>query len=223
MAKSISNTAEFLSNVYEAARAQGWEANQCIELLRSGKINWKNDDAIRPVAAEFRLGHIAGYLKFTKRDEALAVDKLPAKERSDEQQRAYRASVSAWSHAMQLAGVPNQRTGATRKPRQTTKGGNGRAATNGRAAANSNRQPGATVTATAAAPSTPQALLPVVARVFPKVVDASVDVANFASWLCDTIAAFEKRNPHVKMGDYRTIFHEFVGSVKAAQRAARAA
>lgn len=208
MRKPKPTTNTFLLDVYESARAQGWESQQCAVLLREGKLNWKDDAAIKPVAFEFRLGHIAGYLGLDSREKALAVAKVPAKARTGSQQLAYRAAVSAWSHVKLMAGVPNARTGETRTPRAVAARGT---TTNG------------SVVRGAAAPisslTSPQALLPIVSKVFPRVV-AREDVATFALWVVDTIEAFEKRNANVKMGDYRSIFNDFIGSVKAAQKEA---
>lgn len=207
-ATRVINHNTFLANVYETAQGKGLHSRKCIDLLRKGKLDWDNEDVIKPVALEFRLGHIAGYLGLPSREDAAEIAELPATERTAEQQRAYRASVSAWSNARLVAGAPNKNSGEERPPRA---GGATQDAGN-------DNVPATIMKALAS----PQALDPVMERLFPKVA-APEDVANFAAWLCDTIIAFEKRNLHVKMGEYRTLFHEFVSGARALNKQQRAA
>jgi hypothetical protein len=204
---------KFMNDLYEAARTAGWETYQCANLLKSAKIKWSDKEAVALIASEFRLGHIAGYLSLPSRDAAMEVMKLSGTERSELQQRAYRAAVSSWSNVRLLAGAPNARNGSTRaapakRAARTTTGANDNTVT---------ARPTAAETVTS-----PKALAPVVAKVFPRVA-APDDVATFATWLVDTITAFEKRNAHVKMGDYRSAFHDFIMSVKVIEKQREAA
>lgn len=207
-AARVTNHGKFLTNVYEAAQSQGAHSRKCIDLLRAGKLDWDNEDVIKPVAAEFRLGHIAGYLSLPSRDDAVEIAEMASTDRTAEQQRAYRASVSAWSHVRLVAGAPNKHSGEERPPRTS----------NGSSRAENDNTPAGGVPATIIkAVKSPQALEPVISNLFPKAA-APEDVSNFAAWLCDTITSFEKRNLHVKMGEYRTLFHEFVSGARALNR-----
>lgn len=117
MRKTTNGNNQVLLSIYETARAHGATSAECVKAIQDAKLTWKDAKAVKEVAFEFRLGRIAGYLNLGLREEARAILKSSSTKRTEEQQRAYRAAVSAWSYIARAAGMPNRVTGEPRKAR----------------------------------------------------------------------------------------------------------
>lgn len=201
---------KLLASVYTAGRIHGSASAKSIQVLRSRAIDWDDTDQVKIIADEFKLGHIAGYFELDKREDAMEIFDLHVDERDERQQRAHRAAISAWSHVRAQVGAPNARNGSDRAAREP---------------ANDNRNATTKVAVKEIAAVPAGALVdltPIIERVLPKVA-RQPDVSEFASWLCDLIAAFETKNTGLKMGEYRSLFHSFVGDVRKLNRSIAAA
>lgn len=119
------SVSKFLGEVYATARTTGLAHVKMVNLLKSGHIDWTNEEERKIVALEFQLGRMAAILGLKTRGEALLVRDLKAPtasvpfgddRRTDAQQKAYRASVSAWEHAAREAGM--ERVRQAQEPRQ---------------------------------------------------------------------------------------------------------
>jgi hypothetical protein len=116
--------AKFLANVFSVAKSTGQATTKCVELLKV--TDWADKEFVAQVALEFRLGRIASYLSLATRDQAMLVAEksqwvegqvLPGStHRTEREQGAYRAGVSAWTHCANLAGKPTKK-GKPRAPK----------------------------------------------------------------------------------------------------------
>lgn len=185
-----SEDTEFFAEVFSAARSHAEASVACVELLRSGKIDWDDKKLVSLIKTEFQLGRLAGYLQLPSRAAAAAVLKLPRQKRSEVQQRAHRAAISAWSEMAGSAGAPNVRSGEPRTPRAPVKNN--------------------TSAKILMEPQTKANILHLV----PQVKDTA-DVDAFALRLIDIIRAFETRNAKIKFAPYRAVFDKFIDGIMA--------
>ena len=118
--------ATFLKNVFDASRKSGNATQELVAIIRARNINWDATETVKPMRREFYLGRIATSLDMDRVKAIIVLDKVKFKQsdnsdkrRTEDEQKSYRAAVSAWSHVAMLAGQPNKKTGATRKPKVT--------------------------------------------------------------------------------------------------------
>lgn len=179
----------FFAELYASARAHGEASAACVELLSGGRIDWTDPGLVLQVKTEFQLGRLAGYLRLSTRTQAEAVFKLARADRSEVQQLAYRAAISAWSELSRLAGAPNVRTGEKRAPRMARNPGFAKILVEPQTKAN-------------------------IIHLVPQVKEIQ-EVDAFALRLIDIIRAFETRNAKVKFTAYRAVFDKFIEGIMA--------
>lgn len=193
------NTAQYLADVYSVARSTGGATEKCLELLKG--VDWDNDERVKAISLEFRLGRLACYLKLKTRDAALAVNDLsqPAKDGTDDdtrrtevQQRAYRAAVSGWNHIAFLAGKPAKGGGARTKVRNGVK-----VTADGTKLAEPRLASGTTAALEAPKAKRPEATL------------------KFASEVAKMVVAYQKANAAMVPASLAAIFEEFALKVRA--------
>lgn len=180
----------FFAEVFSAAKTHAEASVAFLDVLRSVKIDWDDKTLVSLIKAEFQLGRLAGYLQLPSRAAAEAVLKLPLQKRSEAQQRAHRAAISAWSEMARLTGAPNARSGEPRAPRAPAK----------------NNTPAMILMK----PQTKAKILHLVPQA-----KVSADVDAFALRLVDIIRAFETRNAKVKFAAYRAVFDKFIDGIMA--------
>lgn len=129
MAKVVAktSTAIFLASVFEGARKSGTATQDLVKIIQARKITWSSKAVVNELRGEFYLGRIAGSLGLDRVKADHVAGKIKHKpgantddRRTLEEERAYRAAKSAWSHVAMLAGQPNKVTGNKRAARQTT-------------------------------------------------------------------------------------------------------
>ncbi len=190
----------FCVQVYDAAKASGESNVTIVALLKSGSVDWTDPASIEPVSKAFREGCMAGLLGVT-REAAQAILALKGysagakdagKRRSATSQAAYRATISRWSYAANMAGMPAKDAGGNLTGRK-------------RAERKASKR----------AKVVPIALAAVVV---PKATTFD-DVKSFVRNIAALMRRFENANAKASFGEYRGVIDTFVSQVAALGKA----
>jgi hypothetical protein len=180
--------AAFQVSVYNAARTEARTSVATVALIR--QLDWSDKELCERTSRSFRVGHYCGAAN-VRREDAIAVLDKAEKARTAEEQALVRRGISAWSHAAQLAGKPNAKTGAPRAERKL---------------------------ATPATPTVaPKDSFPMEAASIPTARTFD-DVRTFALLLSGIAGKYQKKNEKL-MGEYSAIFRDFSSAVRALRKA----
>jgi hypothetical protein len=123
----------FMSELQDAGYTAGSAFRATVDLLKSGKIDWKETKVVGEMGANYRRGHFASF--YATRDAskvspgdlkdhayrlADALISTAIKARTAEQTRLYNAGKSGFGHACKVAGMPvkvGKGKGKTRTPK----------------------------------------------------------------------------------------------------------
>lgn len=118
--------AVFLAKVYDVAYRTGQATQDCVAVIQH--VRWTDSKLVEAIAAEFKLGRVAAYLKIDRAGALKVAAKSPYKpdtkdtdsKRDLREHKAWRAAISGWSHVSHCAGMNDKRTGAKRAPKKRT-------------------------------------------------------------------------------------------------------